>query len=311
MKGGEIAMNGRKNAMSCGCSMAHSFARVLGGPGGVGGVGGVRDLGVLIFVLLFVCICRFGGAASAEATSFDIGENLEARQLHDAIWVVTSLRPWRANSLVVRLEDGTVVLADTPPTTAYTEALLDWVERELEPSSVVAINGHYHVDAAGGNALLLERDITVWASQHTGTLLAEKGAGVLAELRRMAEGTEDEGLWDDAVIAAPTDSFDPRETKVLRFGNQEVHLIFPGASHTPDLIVTYFPDLELLFGGCMVKAGKTMGYLGDADLETWPAAISRLQELPARWVIPGHGSRVDPGLLRYTLDLLAAHDSPD
>ena len=109
----------------------------------------------------------------------------------------------------------------------------------------------------------------------------------------------------------PSHTFDPSETKILQFGTQEIRLISPGASHSPDLIAMYIPDLELLFGGCGVKAGRTLGYLGDADLESWPAAIARLKELPTRWVIPGHGSRVDPGLLDHTLDLLAAHEETD
>lgn len=271
-------------------------------------------------MLTFVAISYLGifggpppasGAEGFESASFEIGENLEVRRLHDTIWVVTSPRPWSANSVVVRLEDGTVVLADTPPTTAYTNALLDWVGGELEPRSIVAINGHYHMDGSGGNTLLRERDIPVWASRNTAELLSEKGQGVLGELRRSAEGTEDEGMWDDETISEPSMTFDPKETEILRFGNQEVHLIFPGASHSTDLIVIYFPDQELLFGGCGVKAGRTLGYLGDADLDTWPAAIARLKKLPARWVIPGHGSRVDPGLLQHTLDLLEAHDAED
>lgn len=243
------------------------------------------------------------------AAFFEIGGDLEARQLQESVWIVTSPRPWRANSVVVRLDDGTVVLADTPPTTTYTEALLEWVDRELHPRAIVAINGHYHVDAAGGNRLLRERQIPVWASRHTSELISEQGEGVLEALRRTAAGTDDEGMWDGEVATGPTVTFDPGDGKVLRFGDQEVHLIFPGASHTRDLIVTWFPDLELLFGGCMVKAGSTMGYLGAADLESWPEAIARLQELPARWVVPGHGSRIDPGLLQHTLDLLAVHDS--
>jgi hypothetical protein len=31
-------------------------------------------------------------------------------------------------------------------------------------------------------------------------------------------------------------------------------------------VVVYFPARELLFGGCMIKAGNTIGNTADADL---------------------------------------------
>ena len=91
----------------------------------------------------------------------------------------------------------------------------------------------------------------------------------------------------------------------LPFGSEETYeLLHPGPSHTPDSLAVYFPDRKLLFAGCVVKGGDTLGYLGDADLESWPGVIRELMELDLKMVIPGHGDRVDPGLLQNTLDLL-------
>jgi hypothetical protein len=37
-------------------------------------------------------------------------------------------------------------------------------------------------------------------------------------------------------------------------------VFFPGAAHSADNVVVYFPKKRLLFGGCMIKP-KELGYL--------------------------------------------------
>ena len=38
----------------------------------------------------------------------------------------------------------------------------------------------------------------------------------------------------------------------------------------------------------MIKPGKSLGYMGDADAESWVNAARDLQRFPADFVIPGH-----------------------
>ncbi len=91
----------------------------------------------------------------------------------------------------------------------------------------------------------------------------------------------------------------------MEFGTEQVRLLHPGAAHSPDNIVVFFPRRGVLFGGCMIKGGASLGNLTDADLQSWPAAIGRLQALSPRVVVPGHDERLDPGQLDNTLRLLA------
>ncbi len=60
----------------------------------------------------------------------------------------------------------------------------------------------------------------------------------------------------------------------------------------------------------MVRGGESLGYLGDSGLEHWPEAIRKLQQYEVEVVVPGHGERLDPGLLEHTLELLAGAGSP-
>ncbi len=48
----------------------------------------------------------------------------------------------------------------------------------------------------------------------------------------------------------------------------------------------------------------------DAGLEHWLKAIRKFQQYEVEIVVPGHGERIDPGLLEHTLELLAGVGSP-
>lgn len=55
----------------------------------------------------------------------------------------------------------------------------------------------------------------------------------------------------------------------------------------------------------MVLAGNKLGNTAEADLKQWPDSLCELARLPVDVVVPGHGERLDPGLIQHTLELLA------
>ena len=55
----------------------------------------------------------------------------------------------------------------------------------------------------------------------------------------------------------------------------------------------------------MILSGDAVGNTADADMAAWPSAIRKLQGLSVDVVVPGHGDRLDPGLIQHTLDVLA------
>ncbi len=89
-----------------------------------------------------------------------------------------------------------------------------------------------------------------------------------------------------------------------------VELYFPGAGHAPDNIVAWIPSANILFGGCLIKDGRSesLGYTGDADLENWPKAVEAVQKAypAAQRVVPGHGLVGDATLLAHTREILTA-----
>jgi glyoxylase-like metal-dependent hydrolase (beta-lactamase superfamily II) len=104
----------------------------------------------------------------------------------------------------------------------------------------------------------------------------------------------------------------PVPSRALDFKNgiaplsEDCELFFPGAGHSRDNVVVWFPRQQILHGGCLVKSvtSKDLGNLADAVVADWADTVKRVQtRYPgAKKVIPGHGtSRGDP--LAFTLAL--------
>ncbi len=238
----------------------------------------------------------------------ELAAGLYLRPIANEAFVIVHACPWPANSLLVAMPDGTLVLAGTPYTAAATRTVLDWTRRRFGDRRIVAVDTGYHVDNLGGNEALLTAGAAVYGSDLTIRLLRERG-------ERMREVTL--GLVGDPNSPAyrlhaglrfvpPDRSFPIRDGLSLHFGGESVEVYYPGPSQAPDKVVVYFPARRILFGSCLILAGDRPGNTADADLAQWPEAVRRLRRFPVDIVVPGHGDRLDPGLIQHTLDVLAA-----
>ncbi len=248
---------------------------------------------------------RAEGAGPPGPEAERVGEDLVVRRIAERAWVVTHERPYPANSLLVQADDESLLLVDTPWTPEATKRLLSWIKERFGPKPLQAVNTHFHLDSLGGNPVLRGAGIRVAGHGLTRSLLTHRGLRRLRELRRglAAERPEEAARLRDLELAPPGFLY-VASRFTFPFGSERYELIHPGAAHSPDNLVVWFPDRRLLFGGCMVKGGASLGFLGDADLESWPGAVRKLQALDPAVVVPGHGDRLDPRLLQHTLDLL-------
>jgi len=239
-------------------------------------------------------------------TFIEITPNLKARHIREGVFVITHNFPWEANSLAVVMDDH-LVLVDTPWTPLATEEILTWLEAQVGPKEIVAINTHFHLDNLGGNAYLVEQDIPVYGSNLTVKLLAERGQASLDQTVQWLQAEEDPLFAQTLAgleLVPPTEVFDIHEGLQLGFGGQSLELYYPGPAHSPDNLVVYFPNRKILFGGCMIVGWDQIGNTTDADLAAWPASVRQLEQFDFDVLIPGHGNRLDPGLLSHTLALL-------
>ena len=88
--------------------------------------------------------------------------------------------------------------------------------------------------------------------------------------------------------AVPDITFADRMT--IELGGKRVELIYPGRSHSDNLIVMRFPDERVLFAVDMVTVGR-LPYrdLSDAYFPDWIEALGRIEALDFDILAPGHG----------------------
>jgi len=256
-----------------------------------------------LFVLLS-CRSSHPPPAAAEAPqTLQIGPHLEAMPIPGrSAWRITDTETIPANSLVVQTPGGQVVLADTPFTPRATRDLLTWIETRFGAPPALATISHFHFDASAGIDVLEEAGVPIAVSDRSVALLAERGSSMQDWLGEHVSGAF-EG-WDVPETAA---TFVLEEGFRAEIGGTPVEVRFPGAGHAPDNVVTWFPELGVLFGGCMVKGGDDLGNLGDADVSTWPDAMRALEALKPAVVVPGHGDRIDAAMLAHTRAMAEAH----
>lgn len=246
-------------------------------------------------------------ATEPSAERIEIGEDLQVRQIQKGIFVITHAFPWPANSLLVEMENGALVLVDTPYTPEATREMLTWIEAQFGQRDITAINTGFHYDNLGGNAAMIEKGIPVYGSDLTPKLLAERGEALRAMTLEWLKAPQDQHYYrahQALEYVAPTRLFPLEEGLNLDFGDETVQVYFPGVTHTPDNVVVYFPTRKVLFGGCMIIGGDQIGNTADADMAAWPKSLRKLDQFDIQWLIPGHGNRVDPALLEHSIALL-------
>ena len=245
----------------------------------------------------------------ASLPRIDLSEELYLRQIRKDVFVVTHVFPWSANSLIVEMANSDLVLVGSPYTPEATNEVLAWMEKHFGKRKIIAINTGYHVDNLGGNSALIEHGITVYGSDLTAQLLKERGEQTRQVLLGMLKGTANASYYKaqaEIPYVAPTQLFPIAQGLKLSFGDEQLEVYYPGPSQAPDKVVVYFPGKKVLFGGCMILGGDQVGNTSDADLKNWPDAVRKLEQFDVEIVVPGHGDRLDTGLIEHTIALLVA-----
>ncbi len=246
-------------------------------------------------------------AAPVDHRRSELSDELFVREIQEGVFVITHAFPWPANSMLVEMQSSELVLVDTPYTPEATRRVIEWAASRWGHREIVAINTGFHYDNLGGNDHLIKQGIPVYGSTTTAQLLEERGDAVRALTLAWLEKPEDRRYRDvhaQLLYRAPTHLFDLEEGLELAFGDEVVRVYYPGPTHAPDNVVVYFPARKLLFGGCMILGGDTIGNTADADLAAWPDSVRNLDHFEVNVLVPGHGERLDPGLLEHTLALL-------
>jgi len=257
---------------------------------------------IILFVLGFLSVFS--------QTQVALNPELKISMLTDDVWIVTHSFPWDSNSLVIKASDDEVVLIDTPYTNEATELMVQFILKLFNTKKITAILTGFHIDNLGGVGYLLKHHIAVYGSDRTCQLLDERSSKTQEQVMswlKIPEQDKFRKVYSVMKFEKPNQVFPIEKGLFLRRGKMSFDVFFPGESHSPDNLVVYIKELNLLFGGCMVKSPEstTLGFTGDANMKEWPVSVKKVQEKYSNvhWVIPHHGNWGDGSLLQHTLDL--------
>lgn len=261
-------------------------------------------------ICLVIALFVFGLSFVFSQDEVVLSTELKINKLIDQVWVVTHSFPWESNSLIIKASDKELILIDTPYTNEATEQMLQFIEKEIKPKKITAILTGFHVDNLGGTGCLLQHHIPVYGSDRTCQLMDERSAQTQKLMLTWLQKPGQEkyrNAYAEMKFEKPDHIFPIEKGLFLKKGKLSFEVYFPGESHSPDNLTVYIKELNLLFGGCMIKSMESpnLGFTGDANLSEWPVSVKKVQEKysRAKWVIPHHGGWGDTSLLQHTLDL--------
>lgn len=236
----------------------------------------------LTFILLLLGFTHTvnGGTILKISPTIQLSELSPGFYIHES-FTSNEYGGFTSNGLLL-ITNGKALMIDTPMTGDETKTIFQYLKDSMNVKLTLFIGGHYHDDCIGGMAYLKEQGIK--------TILGKKTGEKCREL----------------VLTLPDNTFEKEYT--FTFEGIQVKCFYPGAGHTADNIVVYFPDQQILFGGCLVKSVEStnLGNLADAVPTSWDASIEMiLKHFPdVSIVVPGHGNSGSIALLHHTRQLV-------
>ncbi|OON69769.1 subclass B1 metallo-beta-lactamase [Hymenobacter sp. CRA2] len=239
-------------------------------------------LALLLTLVTPPCVSQTAPAASKtvyQSSALTVTQVAPNVFVHTSFLATDTYGKVPCNGMIVRSGQQTVIF-DTPANNPESEELINWISNELHCQIKAVVPTHFHDDCVGGLPAFARHRIPSYANAQTIAYARQRQANV------------------------PQHGF--RNRRTLKVGRAKVYATFFGEGHTRDNIVGYFPDEQVLFGGCLVKElNATKGNLADANVQAWPATVQQVKQAypQVQVVIPGHGQVGDQSLLDYTIRL--------
>src|SRR5579871_6212428 len=217
-------------------------------------------------------------------------QGLKIEKLNDSFYVYQTFNLYKgelvsANAMYVLTSDG-AILFDTPWDSAQYQPIIDSIRIKHHQQIKMVIGTHSHNDRAGGFSFYQKKGIPTYATALTNELLLKDNHAASTHVIKSGDK--------------------------FSIGKESFEIYFPGAGHTLDNIVIWFPKEKLLYGGCFVKSAEAadLGYIKESDTKEWPKSIERIKQKfgTATYVISGHDDWHDASSLNHTLQLLRKYN---
>ena len=196
--------------------------------------------------------------------------------------------------------DSGVIVIDALGSPQLARELMQEIRRVTGKNVTHVIVTHYHADHIYGLQEFKRAGARIIA--HRGGL--EYLHSDLAA-SRLAASRNDLAPWiDSETRLVPADEWIDA-SREIEAGGIRLQLIPVGPAHTTEDLVVFLPSEKVLFAGDLVFRGR-IPFVGQARSGEWIRALSRMLELGAQAVVPGHGplSRNAHADLELTRDYL-------
>lgn len=228
-----------------------------------------------ILLFSFVCLLSFSGKTQLDFT-----------RISDSSYIFTTYQTYKGTRIsshgLLKSTSKGVIMIDTPWDTTQFQPLLDSVKLKFNQPVVLVLSTHWHEDRTAGLDYYKKKGIATYSTYATKNLCQEHHF--------------------------PEAQFTFEGDTTFYVGNTVFETFYPGAGHSSDNIVVYFPTDRLLVGGCFVKSTEAadLGNLSDANIGMWRVSAKTLiKKYPkVKTVIPGH-QEIASGrkALKHTLSL--------
>ena len=176
-----------------------------------------------------------------------------------------------------------VVVIDALGSPALAERLLVEIGKITPLPVKVVILTHYHADHIYGLQAFKAKGATILARREGLEYLNSNTAR-----QRLEASRQELAPWIDASTRlVPADRWlDADET--LELGGVKLQIRHVGPSHTPEDLVVWMPQENVLFAGDLVFRSR-IPFVGQADSGHWIKALDQLLAFDAKVIVPGHG----------------------
>lgn len=210
-------------------------------------------------------------------------------QLNSRCFVFTTFQLFKGNPISAHgmyiITDSSVVLFDTPWDTSQFQPLLDSIWKKHEKNVSFVISTHSHEDRTAGLEFYKNKGARTYTSFQTDSISKTRGEKRATYL-----------FYSDTVFS---------------IDNIQFSTYFPGHGHTPDNILLYLAQDEILYGGCFIKSveAKNLGNLADASPKDWLNSVKRvIKKYPnCKHIITGHQGFNSTHSLQHTQKLCKLH----
>lgn len=229
------------------------------------------------WILLLTCLL----AGLAQALDYQ----LQPRQIAEGVWLVEgstdNFAAENGGNIVnvgfIETAAGVVVI-DTGPSRRYGEALRQRVEQVTGKPLLRVLLTHHHPDHVLGNQAF--SDVPIAALPGTTRLLAEQGDAMAENMYRLVgdwmRGTE---------VVLPSEALEEGE---LEIGGRRLRLLAL-RGHTGADLAILDERSGVLFAGDLLFYQRALTTPNSPGLDVWLADLDRLEALPWKQIVPGHG----------------------